>query len=148
MLIPYYSNTKDNTRCVQACLRMLFGFFIPEQKMTWRRLDQLTGHKPGKWTWDIDAIHAIVRTLKDASIISIDSFDHKRFAERGVKHLEDIWTVAVFREQKEHADLRGIQKKTQRLLARKPRRYYFLHRQPRLQDLARLFSQGIWSLRH
>ncbi|MFH1236002.1 MAG: hypothetical protein V1685_03635 [Parcubacteria group bacterium] len=142
MQIPFYANTKDNTRCVQACLRMLFSVLAPRRIATWNNLDKATDHRPGKWTWDIDALLAIKHVINDAKIIYVDSFDHKRFAKKGVKYLEDIWFVSVFREQQRHADLPRVQKKTRLLFNTKSDRFRFLHREPRLQDVLQLWSQG------
>lgn len=52
--IPFYSNTSDDTHCLQACLKMLLKYFYPNEEYSWEELDKLTGKKEGMWTWTMD----------------------------------------------------------------------------------------------
>ena len=48
---PFYSNTKDNTHCFQAVIKMIAETYWPDESYSWDELDVLTQKKVGMWTW-------------------------------------------------------------------------------------------------
>jgi len=40
--VSFYGNTADDTRCVEAVLKMVLKYFLPKQGFSWQRLDKLS----------------------------------------------------------------------------------------------------------
>jgi len=50
--VPHYADdTKDQARCVQACLKMILKYFLPNREFNWRDLDKITHKVSKKGTW-------------------------------------------------------------------------------------------------
>ena len=45
--VPFYSNTKDNTHCFQAVIKMIAETYWPDKSYSWDELDVLTQKKEG-----------------------------------------------------------------------------------------------------
>lgn len=77
--VPFYPNTPDDTHCFQAALRIVLGFFQPQQDYSWEELDQISAKKEGLWTWPL----AGMLELKDKGfdVVLIEKFDYGRFGE-------------------------------------------------------------------
>ncbi len=50
-VLHFVDETKDNKRCVQACLKMILKYFLPQKDFNWKQLDKITHKIPKKGTW-------------------------------------------------------------------------------------------------
>ncbi len=86
----FYGNTKDDTHCYQACIRIVLKAIFPKKEFSFEELDKLTNKPKGKWTW------------YPASLVSLDNmgltvklysmFNYKRFSIEGEKYLYDSFS--------------------------------------------------------
>jgi hypothetical protein len=112
--VPFYSNTKDDTHCYQAALRMVLGRFKPEVTYSFEELDVLTDKIDGKWTWPQAGLVSLIE--KGFEVVIIDAFDYERFVNEGVQHLEDEYGKEVAKEQESHSDIPNAIKNIQKML--------------------------------
>lgn len=56
--IPFYKNSGDGMRCMQACIGSVAEYFFGE-KFSLDELDKLTGRKEGKWTYTVQGVMAL-----------------------------------------------------------------------------------------
>lgn len=76
MDVPFYSNP-DDTHCFQACLRSVLKYFRPSEEYNWDALDELSGKRPGKWTWPLYSIGQLYTAGFEAEVI--EDFDYQQF---------------------------------------------------------------------
>ena len=50
-IVPFYTNTSDDTHCYQAGLKMILKYFIPDKDFSWEELDKFTAKVEDLWTW-------------------------------------------------------------------------------------------------
>jgi hypothetical protein len=100
---PFYGNTSDDTHCLQAVLRMALGLFLPGRDFTWQELDNLSGKRPGKWTWPQHALLAI-REM-GLSVREIAAFNYLEFAQHGMDYLREHYGARAAEEQDRNCDL-------------------------------------------
>ncbi len=101
--VPFYANTKDNTRCFQAALKMVLNYFIPDKTFSWKRMDAITEKEKDMWTWPIKGVLALHRMGFD--IVSIDIFDYEQFILDPKGYLRHEYGEEVAREQILHSDV-------------------------------------------
>lgn len=101
--VPFYPNTDDDNHCYEASLRMVLKYFLPEKEYTWAELDQLTGKRPGYWTWPTQAL----LSLKDMGfdVLKLDLFDYEQFIERGNQYLIEIYGKEGGQAQIDYSDI-------------------------------------------
>lgn len=85
--VPFYSNTEDETHCFQAALRILLGFFFPDEQYDWEKLDDVTAKVKGLWTWPMAGLLWLFE--KGIEIIDIEPFDYEKFIAQGQQYLID-----------------------------------------------------------
>ena len=79
--VPFYSNTKDNTHCFQAVIKMIAKTYWPDENYSWDELDVLTQKKVGIWTWPMAGY--IWLASKNIRIESMSIFEYQSFHEEG-----------------------------------------------------------------
>jgi len=100
---PFYSNTKDNTHCFQAVIKMIAETYWPDESYSWDELDVLTQKKVGMWTWPMAGY--VWLAGKDIRIESMSIFDFQVFHEEGYDYFLKTFGKEVADEQATHADL-------------------------------------------
>ena len=136
--IPFYSNTRDNTHCVQACLKSTLKFYFPQKDYSFAYLDRVTAHKKGLWTWDF-ALLLFFAKLKFETI-QISDFSLKRFSQEGESFLKKIWDKEVYETQKRYSDFGAEQKLAKKVMQEK--RIKLLKRPANLKDIRSFFRDG------
>lgn len=106
--IPFYSNLKDNNHCLQACLKMVLKYYFPNKNYSFGKLDKMTMHVKGMWTWQGASLLALADM--GFEIVNIENLDYKKFSKRGENYLKEIWSQEVFETQKKYSDLNQEQK--------------------------------------
>jgi len=135
--IPFYPNTKDNSHCVQACLKMALKYYFPERNYGFAMLDKATNHKNNQWTWD--TITMLFLASLNFQVQYYASFNNKKFAEQGEKYLKAIWSSEVFKEQKKHSNFKQEQNLIKKELKNSKITSY--DRPATMTDVKRLFTK-------
>ncbi|MEX0917434.1 MAG: hypothetical protein WDZ90_02850 [Candidatus Paceibacterota bacterium] len=100
--IPFYANKGGDTHCFQAALKMVLGYYLPERNFPFSRLDELTGHKEGRWTYPYKAY--IWLAENGFTVTHIEDFSVEDFVEKGEKFLKEVWDPEVYKLQKQYSD--------------------------------------------
>lgn len=101
--VPFYPNTKDDTHCFQACLKMVLKYFFPDEEYSWEELERITAKKPGLWTWPMAGL--LWLRDKGVEVRNIELFDYERFSIEGEEYLREEFGEEVCESQKTHSDL-------------------------------------------
>lgn len=101
--IPFYPNTKDDTHCYQAALRMVLKYFFPKRTFSYKQLDRVTEKKEGLWTWPIKGVLALRNMGID--VLDIESFDYEQFIEDPKGYLRREYGEEVAKTQIQHSDV-------------------------------------------
>lgn len=102
-VIPFYSNTPDDTHCFQAALKMILKYFLPTQDFSWKQIDKITAKKEGLWTWPFAGmlwLHA-----QGFQVINQEVFDYQRFVQEKNTYLIDFYGKEVGKAQIGHSDV-------------------------------------------
>lgn len=135
--IPFYSNTKDNTHCMQAVLKSVLKFHFPKKNYSFTYLDRVTAHKRGSWTWN--SAFLIFLAKRGFHIINIENFNYRRFAWAGEEYLRKTWSKEVFETQKKFSDFQNEQRLAGKLVSHK--NIQLKQRPATLHDLFMLFEK-------
>lgn len=95
--VPFYSNTSDNIHCLQASLKMIYEYFIPENIISFKKWDEITAHKSGFWTWTMSGL--IWFQENGFEVVNIELFDYHKFSEYGERYLLDFFGEEVGKMQ-------------------------------------------------
>ncbi len=108
VIVPFYSNTVDDTHCFQAAMRMVLKYFLPGQDFSWRELDRMSAKLDGKPTWPARMLINLHNMGFDIAIAQGE--DVKAFIKEGGDYLKRVvgeekaaWEIAnsdIPREQK------------------------------------------------
>ncbi len=103
MDIPFYENTKDDTHCFQAALRMILKHYWPGKDFSWEELEKITAKVDGLWTWPM----AGMLWLHDNGfeVHAVESFDYSKFVDMGGDYLIDLFGQEVGQEQIAQSDI-------------------------------------------
>jgi hypothetical protein len=134
--VPFYSNTPDDTHCVQAVLRMVLKYFLPEKEFSWRKLEKMTAKKKGKWTWSMQGMLNLKKMGFD--IVNMEDFDYKRFSKEGGKYLIEKWGKEMGEAQIKNSDIPQEMKIAKEFV----KVFGSEFRIPSLGDIRKLLSQG------
>lgn len=118
--VPFFANTPDNTHCLQAALRMVLKYYLPDKEYSWEELEKLTAKKEGLWTW---VMQGVINMRKlGFEVIVREDFDYEQFIAKGGEYLKERNGEAVAREMIRHSDIeqeRTISKEFIKLLGNK-----------------------------
>jgi len=138
LTIPFYPNTKDDTHCVQACLKSILKFYFPKKDYSFAYLDKVSAHKKSKGTWHSAFFLFLVKN--GFEVINIEDFDYKKFSKYGENFLKKNWPEEMFLTQKKFSDLKNEQKLAGKLVQNKK---VILKMKPAmLHDIRLLFKKG------
>lgn len=91
--VPLVSNSPDDpTRCMQACMAMVLGYFMPKRQFSMNELDMHSGKKPGKATWPMAAL-LWMREL-GFEVVNIEACNYARLITE-----RDWYLVAMYGEE-------------------------------------------------
>ncbi len=101
--IPFHGNTPDNTHCHQAGMKMVLGFFFPEEEHTWEDLEKITGKRPGKWTWPTQGWLYLAK--RELEVTYYGTFNYREFVLKGGDYLVERYGHEVGSKQIANSDL-------------------------------------------
>lgn len=107
-VIPFYSNTADNTHCFQANIKMLLKYYFPEEEYGWTELEKITAKVEGLWTWPMAGLMWLAKE-KGIEIKVIWKFDFEDFILNGGKYLIRKNGGKIGQSQIDHSDIKQEQ---------------------------------------
>lgn len=134
--VPFYGNTYDDTHCFQAALKMILGYYFPDEEYTWKELENISAKVEGLWTWPTAGL--LYLQQKGLTIKIIEIFDSPRFVDEGEKYLLEFFGDDVGKEQIKYSDIpqeRKLIKEALKLLD-------IEKRLPSVDDLIKLLNTG------
>ena len=134
--IPFYANTKDNTHCFQAALKMVLKYFKPEENFTFEQLDKVTAKVEGLWTWPMAG--SIWMQENGFEVVDVEEFDHDKFANEGISYMEKEFGKEVADAQEKHSDIEQEQRFSKIFLEK----VAVQKRIPVLEDLRKFLKKG------
>lgn len=135
--IPFYSNLKDNNHCLQACLKMVLKYYLPNKNFSFKELDKITKHVEGLWTWQGASLSALAKM--GFSVVNIENLDYKKFAKEGDKYLKKIWSEEVFDTQDKYSNLKQEKQIAQKMV--KDKNITLLNRETTINDVENYFRK-------
>jgi hypothetical protein len=135
--IPFYSNTPDGTHCMQASLRMVLKYFLPERDYSWEELETMTAKLPGKATWPTQMLLNLQK--QGFAVKMIEGFDGPAFVRDGGEYLRRTFGDEAADWQITHSDIAQEQQLYTELLAVGG---VIEQRVPTFDDLHELLAQG------
>jgi len=112
--VPFFSNTADDSRCVQACFRMVLKYFLPQRSFTWKQLDALTCAELGQGTWWFPGLLAMKKLGIDPIMIS--PLDYRALKQQGISYLSQIMSSDTAQWYKTNSNLTSVMDKIPELL--------------------------------
>lgn len=134
--VPFYANTRDNTHCFQAALRMVLKYFAPEREFTWEKLDTITAKVKGLWTWPTAGM--LWLTQNGFDVKDVEVFNYEQFVEKGKQYLFEEFGQEIADAQATHSNLEQEQELSKQFL----HSVGYENRIPTLFDIDHLLSDG------
>lgn len=101
--VPFYSNTPDDTHCVQACYKMVLKYFLPNKDFSWEELDKATAKQKDMWTWPMAGL--IWLQEQGLEIINIEDFDYGQFIKNKKNYLIEKYGRVIADKQEAHSNI-------------------------------------------
>lgn len=134
--VPFYSNSKDGTHCYQAALKMVLEYFTPKEKYNWKKLDEFTAKKKGKWTWPTQALLNFKKLGFDAKKQS--TFDYVKFIKQSGRYLIEKSGEKIGSVQIKNSDIKQEVKRAKEYVSL----FGNEMKLPTLQDLKKRLKEG------
>jgi len=116
--LPFYSNTRDNTHCYQACLKMVLKDIFPNKTFSFKQLDSFTHKSPKKWTWH-PAVLSFLSKLKLKPMLYSDGFDYAKLLKYGEGYIRKKKTATEADAILKHTNLELLLKDTKKIIGKK-----------------------------
>lgn len=134
--IPFYGNTPDNTHCNQAGMKMILGYYFPNEEYSWESLDKITGKKPDKWTWPMKGwLYLAERGLE---VEYYGTFNYSEFIKDAENYLLSRYGKEVGEAQIKNSDIPYEVSVSKSLLEKIAQ----VKRIPSLEDIKEFISHG------
>jgi hypothetical protein len=140
MNIPFFPNTGDGTHCFQAALKMALAHLLPEREFSYEFLDEMSGKKPGKWTWPTAAMLWLIEEGFEIGLV--EEFDYREFVNDGGEYLLRRYGREVGEAQIKNSDIEYEREIAKRFIDIAPIEY----RIPNFDDLKKAFSENSVSI--
>jgi len=140
--IPFFSNTKDNTHCFQACLKMILKFLYPEKSFSFKKLDEISQKPKNKWTWPYTAL---INLKKMGLVVKYYStFDCKKFAKEGLDYLKKKFPKDFKTILEKTGDIKKEMRNAEKLI----KSGIFSYQKTSLKSVKRKFNQNYLVIFH
>lgn len=135
---PFYPNTEDGSRCLQASTLMALESIFGDQSFTLEKLDGLSGKGPELYTWPLRL--AINLAEIGLGVKYIDRFDLPAFIKSPEETLEKFYGAEVALDQMKNSDIPKVQKDAREFVEHPG--IDVEYRTPEIQDISNLVSSG------
>lgn len=134
--VPFYPNTPDQTHCVQAGIKIVLKYFLPERDFSMEELEKLTSYIKGKGTWNTAAFINLHKMGFD--VVDMDVLDIDEFLKRGPDYMLELYGPEIGQWAIEHTDFpkeQALYRELQQL---------GIHQAvtPTIEDIKRLLDDG------
>lgn len=97
-IVKAFSNTEDNTFCLQACVQSILDYYFPTVKITQSEIIKNTGYHSNFFTWSPQTVVWLNSLGLDIKLYS--PFDYKRLIDEGLVYLKEFKKEAYDIEEK------------------------------------------------
>ncbi|HKZ45176.1 MAG TPA: hypothetical protein VJ343_00555 [archaeon] len=134
--MPFYPNTKDDTHCYQACMKMILKKIFPKRNFSYKKLEKLFNKPKGKYSWVPSAVFNLNKMGLKAKLIT--TFDYRKFARNGYVYLRSHYPKELADVLIKMSDIESEMKNAKRMLK------YNLYekRKTSMKGIDRLFKEG------
>jgi len=115
-----------------------FEVLLSKKNFSYKKLDVLSKHVKGKWTWQGAGLLALAK--RGFEVINIENLDYKKFAELGDTYLTSIWSQEVFEVQNRFSNLKQEQRVARHLSSNINIKLFC--RVATVNDVEKYFAQG------
>lgn len=105
--IPFYANTPEDVRCVQACSRMILKHLL-DREFSWEELDDLMQSGPSEATSPVAALAGMSKLGLQTALIT--DFDHLRFSQEGIDYIRCMYGNEIADWQLANSDVEKSRK--------------------------------------
>lgn len=136
--VPFVNDPSD--RCLPSTIAMVLAYFMPERQFTDEELNDLTGYKKGRGTWQTQSMLSLAALSFKTKWI--EDFDHKRFIDNPEEYLRSILDDEAFEYQMHNTDLKAEAEKMRAYLAD----HSIEHRKGTVDDIKQFIDDGwlVW----
>ena len=133
--VPFFANP-DNEHCLQAGIRSVLKYYLPEKDFSWDELEELTDFVKGKGTW----ANKVLVSLFDMGfqVKDISTFNIGKFIEDGDAYLHERYGKEAGLYAVENSDIA----QEQRTYARVNELGIHETRVPTMQDIKEYLDDG------
>jgi len=114
--MPFFPNTRDNTHCYQACVRMALKKILPRREFSYKKLEKMFDKPRGKWSWPSAAIVNLQKMKIEARLI--DDLDYRKFSRDGGEYLRSRYGEYVASRQIEMSDIESEMENAREMVRR------------------------------
>ncbi len=117
-IVPFFPNQSDSLHCLQACIKSVLAFYLPNKKFTDEIIDKKTLQQGG-WSWLPPAVYWLNSLGINTKLYSL--FDYNRLGEEGEDYLKEFKKAAYQIEKAagSYENLAEIQEYTGKMITNK-----------------------------
>ena len=134
--VLFFSNTPDDTHCLQAALKMVLKYFEPNKDYSWEELERITAKVEGMWTWQYAMMIWLTENGFDVTQISL--FDDTRFSKEGYDYMVEFSGKERADANRTRSDLAQEQRLAKKITGYASKQM----REAELDDIKRFLEKG------
>jgi len=134
--VPFYPNTKDDTHCYQACVKMALKRIYPKRNFTYKKLERLFNKPKDKYSWVPSAAINLNKMGLKTKLIA--TFDYRKFARNGYEYLRSHYPKEFADVQIKMSDIESEMENAKRML----KHNLYEKRKLSMGNINRLFKEG------
>jgi Peptidase_C39 like family len=139
--VPFFGNTKDDTHCYQACLKMVLKYFEPKVSYSFKYLDKITDKETGKPTWPVAGLVWLAEN--NFEIRQIEDFDYEKYTKSGIDYIYEKFGSEVG-DYASKTDIARNISWTKEFI----KKCIYEDRQPSFEDIQNLLDEGYLIIAH
>jgi len=112
--VPFYSNTPDDTHCVQAAFRSILKYFLPDRDFSWAELEEMSAKVPDMSTWPAQMLLNLNKMGFEITLM--EGFDANQFIKNGEAYLKKEFGQEAAEWQIANSDIKQERRLYQDLL--------------------------------
>lgn len=134
--VPFYSNTPDDTHCVQAAFKMAAEYYRPDLVLSFEKWDEITNKKKDGWTWTMSGLLWLKGNGFDVE--DIEPFDYREFIRSGKEYLRELFGDDVADIQEKMSDVHQEQEISKEFI----KVIHVEERRPTFEDVRAFLDSG------
>jgi len=132
--VPFYSNTEDGLHCLQASIKIILKYFLPDKTFNWQELDKYTGFLPNGGTWATSSL--LWLNNLGFEVKEISTFEIQRFLKSPNQYLIERYGKTIGEYGVKNSDMKFEQLQYQKLSDKDVQ----ICRVPELSDIKQLLD--------